>query len=147
MERITRRLFIGTAAVAGATGAAIAIPAVAEAKAEMSAKERFDFHLAELKKAAVELDPRIGSWSALRAEDDELNCALVITAFRVTGRYEGDGAYEAGSANWNGSRTKYQVRLLDHRTDGHRMFEVKTSMSRMVLAEPRLNTFIGRRVA
>jgi hypothetical protein len=113
----------------------------------MSAAERFQFHLEGLKAAAVELDPRIGSWQVTRAEDADLHCPLAISAHRVTGRYEGDGIYEGASENFHGRRTKYHVRLLKTCIDGNRAFDVRTSMDRMVLAEPRLNTFIGRRVS
>lgn len=144
---ITRRLFLRHSAAAGAVGATIAIPAVAEAKAELSAKERFDHHLAEFRKAAEELDPRIGSWNVYRSQNEDLNCPIVVSAHRVTGRYEGDGKYESGSLSALGRPILYDVALLDYRTDGQRMFSVRTPMDRMVLAEPRLNTFIGRRVS
>ena len=144
---ITRRLFLRNTAAAGAVGAVVAVPAVAEAKAELSAKERFDHHLAEFKKAAEELDPRIGSWNVYHSQDEDLNCPIVVSAHRVTGRYEGDGKYEAGSLSALGRPVIYDVTLLDYRTDGQRMFSVRTEMDRMVLAEPRLNTFIGRRVS
>lgn len=109
------------------------------------AQERFDYHVAELRKAAEDLDPRIGSWNVCKGEDDD-RCALVITAHRITGRYCGDGTYEGGDRPASGRTMKFQVRLLDYRDDGHRVFEVRTSMDRMVLAEPRLNTFIGKKL-
>lgn len=112
----------------------------------LTAQTRFDHHLAQLKKAAEELDPGIGRWQTNTAWDGNFNCGVLITAFRVVGRYEGDGTYEAGSANRNGNRTKYQVRLLDEKMDGERAFDVRTAMDRMVLAESRFNTFIGRRL-
>lgn len=114
-----------------------------------TADERYAFHLAELKKAAEEIDPRIGSWQITRAEDDSLGCSLVITAFRVTGRYDGDGIYEKGSPNWNGDRTKYKVCLIKECPNGERLFKVESlgGMDRIQLPESRLETFIGRRIA
>ncbi|MCO5083888.1 MAG: twin-arginine translocation signal domain-containing protein [Rhizobiaceae bacterium] len=144
---ISRRQFLrNTAAVSAAAVTAVA-PTVADATAQMTAEERFDFHLAEFKKAAEELDPRIGSWCVARLADADLRCSLAISAHRVTGRYEGDGKYESGALSALGRPTIYDVALLADRVDGHRMFSVRTSMDRMVLAEPRLNTFIGRRVS
>lgn len=144
---ISRRVFLRRTATVGAAGAALAIPVAVEAKSEMPAQERFDFHLAELKKAALELDPRIGSWHVCLAEDEDLMCPIVISAHRVTGYYDGDGQYEGGVLSALGRPILYMVELLPERVDGHRMFSVRTSMDRMVLAEPRLKTFIGRRVA
>lgn len=126
---------------------AVAAVTVDDFLSKATASERYEYHLAELKRAAEEIDPAIGSWHIVKGDDPELGCGLIITAHRVTGRYEGDGTYEAGSANWNGNRTKYRVKLLDYRIDGHRMFKVDTSMDSLVLAEPRFNTFIGRRLA
>lgn len=132
----------------GAAAFSIGVPVVAVAdQPEMTAQERFDHHLAELKKVAKELDPRIGAWQVARAEDDDLGCVVCITAFRVTGRYEGDGTYERGRERVTGGRTKYEVRLLDHEKDGHRVFSVRTPMDRMELPEPSFNTFIGRKIA
>lgn len=145
-----RHLLGGIAAVSTASavaGGSVALATSVEATAPMSAAERFQFHLEGLKAAAVELDPRIGSWQVTRAEDADLHCPLAISAHRVTGRYEGDGIYEGASENFHGRRTKYHVRLLKTCIDGNRAFDVRTSMDRMVLAEPRLNTFIGRRVS
>ncbi|EJK83562.1 hypothetical protein [Rhizobium sp. AP16] len=123
-----------------------AAPLVAVAT-KMTPQERYDFHLAELKKAAEEIEPMIGRWhvSGL-AEGETGGCALIITAFRVTGRYQGDGLYERGKPNWNGVFTRYNVRLLDHRIDDERLFEVRGPGERMQLIESNLNTFIGRKV-
>lgn len=144
---ISRRLFLRKTAAAGAAGATIAIPVVAKAEAELNARERFKHHLAELKKAAEELDPRIGYWSEGLSPSDDMKCSIAISAYRVTGRYEGDGKYESSSLSGLGRPAIYDVVLLPERIDGQRMFSVRTSMDRMTLAEPRLNTFIGRRLA
>ncbi|MCA0343865.1 MAG: hypothetical protein LCH99_29570 [Proteobacteria bacterium] len=112
----------------------------------LSAQERFDYHLAELKKAAEELDPQIGYWSADRGTAEGLSLSVVITAFRVTGRYDGDGVYEGGTEGWSGKRGTYQVRLRDSLLDGERTFNVSTPMDRMTLKESRLRTYIGRRI-
>lgn len=112
----------------------------------LTAQARFDYHLAELKKAAEELDPLIGYWSADRGTADGLSLGVVITASRVTGRYEGDGIYEGGTEGWNGKRSRYQVRLRNDLVDGERSFDVSTSMDRLTLKESRLRTYIGRRL-
>ena len=114
-----------------------------------SAKERFDFHLSELKRAAEELDPKIGHWTICDFNQDSAGgCSLIVSAFRVTGRYEGDGMYEAGKQTWNGDRVEWRVKLLSGRVDGERMFDVSCpGEKRMHLIESRLNTFIGRRLS
>ena len=147
MEKLTRRLFLGKSAAAGVVGAAIVVPAVAEAKAEMTAKERFDYHLAEFKKAAEELDPSIGKWNLRQTADPELGCCVLISAHRITGRYEGDGTYQSGTPNVFGNYGKWRVQLRDEKIDGFRTFSVCNDMDRMVLTEPALNTTIGRRLA
>ncbi len=145
---ITRRLFLRNAAAVGAAGATIAAPSTVEAAAPLTAKERYAYHLAEFKKAAEEIDPAIGSWRVMDPNlDSEGGCSLIVTASRVTGRYQGDGLYEAGCEKPLGGYVRYQVRLLKTRIDGERSFEVRTSMDRMVLSEPRLNTFIRQKVA
>lgn len=147
MIGITRRTALGLmAAVATPSAAAVAIAAARTSTPHMTPEARYAFHLAELKKAAEEIDPQIGSWHIVRDDGGDLGCGLFIAAYRVTGRYEGDGIYEGGPRPALGHRVKYRVTLLDYRTDGHRMFEVKTPMDRMVLAEPKLNTFIGRKI-
>ncbi len=116
------------------------------AAAKMTAHERYDYHLAEMKKAAEEIDPMIGGWHDTGLEVDEQRCALVITAHRLTGRYEGDGRYEGGRPQWNGVRCKYNVKLMDYRINDERVFQVSTPMERMLLLESRFTTFIGRKV-
>lgn len=145
MTNLTRRQSLGfLAAVGTASAGTVAVSAVTT-----TAQERFDYHLAELKKAAEELDPLIGSWHVAPMERDGQRCAVIITAFRVTGRYEGDGIYEGGEELWNGRRIKYRVTLLPHRLDGERLFKVTTLSGgdRLQLLESRLETFIGRRLA
>lgn len=114
-----------------------------------TAKERYAYHLAELKKAAEEMDPRIGFWRVSPLDDDDGHCAVLISAFRVSGRYEGDGIYEGAEELWNGRRIKYRVTLLSDRIDGERLFEVKTLSGgdRLQLIESRLETYIGRKLA
>ena len=112
----------------------------------LTAQARYDYHLAELKKAAEELDPQIGYWHANAAPAGDNTCSVIITAFRVTGRYEGDGIYEAGNEGWNGRRCKYHVRVRDEIIGGERSFDVWNSMDRLTLKESRLRTYIGRRL-
>lgn len=112
----------------------------------LSAQERFDHHLAELKKAAEELDPQIGYWHAKACPDGDFTCSVIITAFRVTGRYDGDGIYEAAKEGWDGKRIKYHVRLRGDLLDGERSFDVSTAMDRVHLTESRLRTCVARRI-
>lgn len=148
MGTFSRRAFLKALPPTIAVAGSVAIPVAVEAAQPMTAQERFDLHLAELKKAAEELDPRIGYWNIRVADEDGLQCALIVTAFRATGFYEGDGIYECSTANFNGSRTKYTVRLLPEKFDGKRAFQVNTlsNSDRMTMIEPRLNTFIGRKI-
>lgn len=112
----------------------------------LTAQQRFDHHLAELKKAAEELDPQIGYWHSAASPDGDYTCSVIITAFRVTGRYEGDGIYETGKEEWNGKRSRYNVRLRDDLRSGERSFDVWNSMDRLTLTESRLRTYVGRRL-
>lgn len=140
-SKLTRRTVF--AGLAGLTVSA-APPAIAE----MTALARRDFHLAEFKRAAQELDPAIEHWHVVMAEDENRGCSLVVTAFRRTGRYMGDGVYEGSSPSAvSGKPTLYRVRLLDRRIDGQRAFDVRTDMDRMTLPESRFNTWIGKKVA
>jgi hypothetical protein len=109
----------------------------------MTAEERRDYHLAEFKKACEELDPMIGHWS--RFYDDQDDGRMSLHAFRVTGRYEGDGIYESGKPNLFGKRGTWSVALRPDTIDGYRCFEVKCPGERVVLTEPALQTFIGRK--
>lgn len=145
MASTTRRSFL-KAAPAAAAVAAVPVAIASTAKADTPAIDRFNFHLAELKRAAEELDPRIGSWTITRPENDDAGVGFLMAAYRVTGRYIGDGIYEGGSENWNGGYTRYQVSLRPEKVNGHRSFEVNTQMDRMILSEPRLNTFIRSKV-
>ncbi|MFK4770139.1 hypothetical protein [Rhizobium sp. ZW T2_16] len=144
---VSRRGFLGGVAITAIPSAAIAIEVGATHDQPMTAQERFDFHLSELKRAAEELDPRIGDWLVRDHTSAGEGCSILISAFRTTGWYEGDGLYEAGKKNWNGSKTEYKVRLLADQIDGERLFEVTCPGERMQLIETRLNTFIGRRIA
>ncbi|MBB3385518.1 MULTISPECIES: hypothetical protein [unclassified Rhizobium] len=130
---------LSTTAVAGA-------PTLVAAATKMTARERYAYHLAEMKKAAEDIDPMIGHWHITGLDPDEQRCALVITAHRLTGRYEGDGRYEGASPSWNGTHQRYDVKLMDCRIDDERVFHVSTPMERMLLIEPRFNTFIGRKL-
>lgn len=141
---VTRRLFLRHTAAVGAVGATIAAPAVAEVI--KTPRERMDAAIAELKAAAKEVDPRIERWDVARPDGDDMALAILITAHRRTGEYEGDGTYESGRPNIFGNRDRWRVRLLGLSPDGQRSFEVRNNMDRMVLPEPRLNTFIGKKI-
>jgi hypothetical protein len=144
---LSRRQSLGLLAGAVITPTVVvgAAPIVAAAT-KMTPQERYDYHLEQLKMAAQDLDPMIGHWHVSGIDNDGMGCALIVTAFRVIGRYHGDGAYESASSRWDGARIKYDVRLMDQRVDGERLFRVSNSMDRMQLLESRLNTFIGRKL-
>jgi hypothetical protein len=111
----------------------------------LAAKDRRAFHLAEFKRASEEMDPMIGHWSEWT---DDHNGNVELTAFKLTGRYEGDGIYECGRPNHLGNRARYEVALRPGDTiDGERTFRVSCPGDRLVLVESRLQTFIGRRIA
>lgn len=142
MVNLTRRQSLGFLAATAAASSS----AIAASSAPASAQERYDYHLAELKKAAEDLDPQIGYWHDNASPVGDYSCSVIITGFRVTGRYEGDGIYEAGKEEWNGKRCKYHVRLRNEMMGGERSFDVWTPMDRLTLKESRLRTYIGRRL-
>ncbi len=141
----TRRTALKVLQLAGL--AAAAPSATLAAPREMTARERFDHHFAEMKKAAHELDPAIYSWQLAKSEDDEIACALQITAYRATGRYDGDGIYESAREKPKGGPLHYTVRFLNHRSDGQRLFSISTPMDSMRVTEARLVSLIGRKIA
>lgn len=121
--------------------ALVATPSVAR---DFSAKARYDYHLAEFKRAAEELDPMIGHWSLM--PPDWPGEPIRLYAHRVTGRYEGDGLYESGQENVWGRRGQREVRLTDVMIDGQRTFMVECPGERMRLLEHVLETRIGKRI-
>ena len=147
---VSRRGFLGGVAITAIPSAAVAIEAAKPHHEPMTAQQRFDFHLAEFKRAAEELDPMIGDWLQKGQPGDEGGCVILLSAFRRTGQYDGDGLYERGNPCLP---SPYQVRLIDGRIDDERMFEVTRldemtrQTERMQLTESRLNTFIGRRLS
>lgn len=145
MEKINRRPMLAAIPACGLAPAVLAKAAPADVSA-ITPRQRLNAAIAELKAAAQEMDPNIERWNIGWAEDDRLVIGFSAVAYRRTGQYEGDGIYEGGP-DWRGRHTKYQVRLLDRQIDGHRTFEVRSEMDRMVQTEPCLNTFIRRRVA
>lgn len=149
LPALSRRRFLGGVAITAIPSAAIANTVVQYDSEQMTAQERFDFHLCELKTAAQELDPMIGHWTICDINrNSEGGCSLLISAFRVTGRYAGDGMYEAGKQTWNGSRVEWRVKALAEHIDGERLFDVSCpGEKKMQLVESRLNTFIGRRLS
>lgn len=148
LPALSRRRFLGGVAITAIPSAAIAVEVGKPCDVHMTAQERFDFHLAEFKRAAEELDPMIGDWLRKGQPGDEGGCVIFLSAFRRTGQYDGDGLYERGNPCLP---SPYQVRLIDGRIDGERMFEVTRldemtrQTERMQMTESRLNTFIGRR--
>lgn len=134
-------------AVSSHTAVATAVPVdpLPDAVTATSAQERFDFHLAELKKAAEELDPMIDHWGLIDPDDNSTR-GIVIVSHRRTGEYLGDGVYEYAKPSVTGVVSKYEVRLRPDRFDGERAFDVRNSMEQRVLTETCLRTFIGRKI-
>ncbi|WP_417585069.1 hypothetical protein [Pelagibacterium sp.] len=131
----------------GLPGAAFIPAAIASTPVlarEVSAQERYDYHLAEFKRAAEELDPMIAHWNLM--QPDGLGEPIRIYAHRVTGRYEGDGIYESGKETALGGRIHYRVELANDIIDGKRTFMVSAGMDRRWLLENVLETTIGRRI-
>ncbi|WP_267550423.1 hypothetical protein [Rhizobium rhizogenes] len=143
-RRESLRLLAGS--VISTTGVAGAAPLVAAAT-KMAAQERYDYHLAEMKKAAAEINPMISYWHAQTLDSDAQNRAIVLIAYQDTGRYEGDGRYEAANPSWNGKHSIYDVKLMDYRIDGERVFHASTPMERILRTEVNLKTFIGRKIS
>jgi hypothetical protein len=140
----TRRSFLGGLAAASLPAGAIA--ASAAVPAAQTPQERFEYHLAEMKRAYAEMDPMVGDWQVSHAKSPDMLCGLVISAHRFTGRYEGDGLYLKGNAKTDA--ITYRVRLLADPIDGYRAFHVsRKGEPAMLLPEHSLNTFIGRRIA
>lgn len=144
---LSRRQSLGLLAGAVITPTVVvgAAPIVAAAT-KMTPSERFNYHIEQLKMAAQDLDPMIGHWHVSGISNDGMGCSLIVTAFRVTGRYDGDGVYERGKPNWDGKFTQYHVRLLSCRMDDQRMFEVTCPGERMQFLESNLECFIGRKI-
>jgi hypothetical protein len=137
----TRRTFLAGIAAASVPSGAAAMMAMPN---EPTAQERFAFHLEEMKKAYAEMDPAADDWRVARADDPEAGCSLVITCFRRVGRYEGDGVYFKARSKL----IRYRVRQREQRLDGYRTFHVTRKGERpMILTEPALNSFLGKRVA
>ncbi|RWE30752.1 hypothetical protein [Mesorhizobium sp.] len=117
----------------------------------MTARERYNFHLEEMKKAALEIDPAVRfthSEEYLGRPENPL--AVMIMGRWAKGRYEGDGVY-AGGSEWC-KQTRYNVEMLDTTVGGEREFSVieigETDRTKwMTLAEPNFEAFIGEKVS
>ncbi|MFD1982460.1 hypothetical protein ACFSOZ_07175 [Mesorhizobium newzealandense] len=136
---ITRRNAFGVLAAIPVA----AMPVSASRAAPMTARERYAHHLAELKKAAEEIEPRIAYWHDLDflGDESETGCGVIISAHMRNGRYEGDGVYETEYG------ASYPVRLLSERKDGQRMFAYRHQRGEDVIPEDRLEAFIKRKVS
>lgn len=60
----------------------------------LPARQRRDYHLAQFKRAAEEVDPAIADWQVTLDESGRNDCPILISAYRFTGSYDGDGTYE-----------------------------------------------------
>lgn len=135
-------------------GAVAVAPAVAEAKAAtdegMSARERVDWLLAELKVALREANPRARVSDIYNGLDDENSpLPLMVMVQWATGKYEGDGIYCGGSEH--GRKRRYEVVALNQPVKGERGFSVievgeKKRQMWMELSESALEAFIGVRI-
>lgn len=148
LPQINRRNFLLHTAAAGAVATTVA-PVIAEAKST-SPRERYDHHLAELKKAALELDPRIRfSQCSDNLGDSDANMGVVIMGQWATGFYDGDGIY-AGGSKWSRAG-RFHVKMLKRAVDGERGFSLiqvgeKDRRKWMEISESSLEAFIGKRV-
>ncbi|MER8539149.1 hypothetical protein NKH17_06745 [Mesorhizobium sp. M1334] len=136
-KNLSRRSILGGLAIASVGGVA-----AVSAQRDMTAHERYEHHLAELKKAAEEIDPRISHWDGFNFLGDEGSdgCGMMISAHFRTGRYQGDGIYETEHSG------PVKVTLLADRRDGKRMFAYSWPNGRHEIPEDRLEAFIVRKV-
>ncbi|TIQ99500.1 hypothetical protein [Mesorhizobium sp.] len=149
---LTRRAALGAlaslSALGGATAAIAAVP-VGTAP-DKSARERFDFHLAEMQKAAAEIDQNVRfTQCVVNLGQPDKPLALFIVGQWAKGRYQGDGIY-AGGTDWRES-DRYNVKLLDAKVGGERGFSVikvgeKDRRQWMTMSEQSFEAFIGEKV-
>lgn len=144
---LNRRSFLRAAPAAGV---ALTVPAVAlaETKPAMTPDERLAYHLAQFKKAAAEIDPRV-RFSVQMIDFNSPHGPVVIMGQWANGFYNGDGVYKQNSKRCQNER--YTVKLLDHPVQGERGFSViphhQPDRSKwMTLSETRLEAFIGEKV-
>ncbi|RUU12478.1 hypothetical protein EOD23_07315 [Mesorhizobium sp. USDA-HM6] len=144
-----RRLLLGGLSAAAAL---VAAPrAHAETSAPMTARERFDFHLAEMKKAAAEIDQNVRFTQCVEnLGKPDRPLAVMIMGQWARGRYEGDGVY-AGGSDWRESE-RYNVKLLDTKAGDEREFSViqvgeKNRQQWMTMSEQSFEAFIGEKVS
>ncbi len=148
---ITRRSWLKGASMASA---AATLPVVTEpstaAEPEMTALERVDYLLAELKAAVMKANPRVRlSHSGNFLNNPNSPLPVLIIFEWVTGKYEGDGLYFYALG---GRKKLCEVALLDHQIDGERGFSVipvseDDPQKWLRLPESRLETFIGQKTS
>ncbi|QGA56249.1 hypothetical protein [Brucella sp. 2280] len=147
LSKLSRRSILvgGTAACVSA----VVVGASTAAEPEMTALERVDHLLAELKAAVEKANPRVRlSHSSNFLDDPTAPLPALIVFEWVSGKYEGDGLYFYAL----GGRDKLcEVALLDHQIDGERGFSViplceHIPQKWLRLPESRLGAFIGEKV-
>jgi hypothetical protein len=152
---LSRRRFVifaaaGTAATLPAaalgSGGVVTHQTPAEPPLQLTAQERFDLHFEELKKAAQEMYPRLISWECKISHETDVMAGLLIYAFPETCRYEGDGRYRRATCSATGRYGVLDVKLLDKRKDGERVFLVDDGMDRYELKETRFRTYFSGKV-
>ena len=147
-QAMTRRAALGAIASVPAIAGATALPVALVAAETVTPQERFQAALAELKAAAEALDPRIFDWTI--KSNGHLNCGILISAWRTTTDYDGDGWYASHYGGTDGDKV-FVERAPDHDRNGERWFRI-TSYWRGKRAwaftpEKDFNTTYGRKLA
>ena len=128
---------------------AVTTPAAAmAAMPQLSARQRYDFHLAEMMKAATEINPLVRFTDSCDSLDDPTRpLAVMIMGQWAKGHYAGDGIYKGGGYF---ADCLYNVTLLDKPDKaGRRQFRLINTDGRnkpFTTSEPGFEAFIGRKV-
>ncbi|TGP50424.1 hypothetical protein EN873_24985 [bacterium M00.F.Ca.ET.230.01.1.1] len=120
-QAMTRRAALGAIASVPAIAGATALPVALAAAETVTPHERFQAALAELKAAAEALDPRIYDWTI--KSNGNLNCGILITAWRTTTEYEGDGWYASHYGDSDNKKV-FVERAPEHDRNGERWFRI-----------------------
>jgi len=148
-----RKMLIGLAATSTAAGTVAIVSEAMPAEPQQTPRQRFHFHLAEMQRAAMEINPELRFNRVLMEFDDpRFDMPIMICAMKATGWYQGDGVYVGGS-HMNDRR--YRVELLDERIDGERGFlltpvgrrDINMNKAPFTLSETKLEAFIGERLS
>lgn len=142
LSKFSRRSFLVGTAVACST-ASIAGEA---GKPQMTAMERVDYLLDELKIAVRQANTNVRVYlSGNYIDNPNSPVPLVFMTSWVSGSYDGDGLYYCGE-----HKSFCEVKLLDELIDSERVFSVivlSEPEKPMKLTESRLETFICEKVS